>query len=265
MQDRYGNLQIRKNKRRKKRIADPHLETKAGALIWLKIQEIKILILSKQISNDSVEFLWLPVQIPVFGSVYETKAVLFQSASLRLGTLLRPVFLPSFCKANTFFPKCFLFSVLSTKRPTHSRFHYHFPLSGERSVDGAGRQVRVLAANSILGDTSRAGDCQCVTRPSWGPDARGLSWDRLRKGRGGDWRSWLHYSKSLLSLWGLSSGQHINISTLSVSTDISSFHQVSNHFFCPSALPGKYSVSAATAAQTIQANAETNRPQITHL
>lgn len=199
MQDRYGNLQIRKNKRRKKRIADPHLETKAGALIRLKIQEIKILILSKQISNDSVEFLWLPVQIPVFGSVYETKAVLFQSASLRLGTLLRPVFLPSFCKANTFFPK---FSVLSTKRPTHSRFHYHFPLSGERSVDGAGRQVRVLAANSILGDTSRAGDCHCVTRPSWGPDARGLSWDRLRKGRGGDWRSWLHYSKSLLSLWG---------------------------------------------------------------
>lgn len=175
------------------------------------------------------------------------------------------VFLPSFCKANTFFPKCFLFSVLSTKRPTHSRFHYHFPLSGERSVDGAGRQVRVLAANSILGDTSRGGDCHCVTRPSWGPDARGLSWDRLRKGRGGDWRSWLHYSKSLLSLWGLSSGQHINISTLSVSTDISSFHQVSNHFFCPSTLPGKYSVSAATAAQTIQANAETNRPQITHL
>lgn len=57
MQDRYGNLQIRKNKRRKKRIADPHLETKAGALIRLKIQEIKILILSKQISNDSVEFL----------------------------------------------------------------------------------------------------------------------------------------------------------------------------------------------------------------
>lgn len=114
MQNRYGNLQIRKNKRRKKRIADPHLETKAGALIWLKIQEIKILILSKQISNDSVEFLWLPVQIPVFGSVYETKAVLFQSASLRLGTLLRPVFLPSFCKANTFFPKCFLFSVFCT-------------------------------------------------------------------------------------------------------------------------------------------------------
>lgn len=137
MQDRYGNLQIRKNKRRKKRIADPHLETKAGALIRLKIQEIKILILSKQISNDSVEFLWLPVQIPVFGSVYETKAVLFQSASLRLGTLLRPVFLPSFCKANTFFPKCFLCSRPKGRHTPDSIITSRYQVSGAWTELGA--------------------------------------------------------------------------------------------------------------------------------